>query len=123
MSVIAIVAALLLEQWRPLGDRKAVAGALHGWADWLERSFNAGEARHGAIAWVVAVLVPLAAAVALYYLLAAISPAAALLLNIAALYLTLGFRQFSHFFTGIQQALRDGDIDRARDLIGEWRAE
>jgi adenosylcobinamide-phosphate synthase len=123
MSVLAIIVALLLEQWRPLGDRKAVANGLHGWADWLERSFNAGEKRHGAIAWLVAVLVPLAAALALYWLLASLSVFAALLLNVAALYLTLGFRQFSHFFTGIQAALREGDVERARALIGEWRDE
>jgi adenosylcobinamide-phosphate synthase len=123
MGIIAIVAALLLEQWRPLGDRTAVAGALAGWADWLERSFNAGEARHGAIAWVIAALVPAAAALALYALAAWMTPFAALLLNVAALYLTLGFRQFSHFFTGIQSALRESDVDRARELIGAWRGE
>ncbi len=123
MGIIAIVAALVLEQWRPLGDRKTVAGALAGWADWLERTFNAGESRHGMIAWLIAVLSPVAVALALYALLAWLTPIAALLLNIAALYLTLGFRQFSHFFTGIQSAVRDSDVDRARELIGAWRGE
>jgi cobalamin biosynthesis protein CobD/CbiB len=125
MGVIAIVAALLLEQWRPLGDRKAVLAALQGWADWLERTFNAGESRHGAVAWLMAALAPVAASVALYALLRWVldSPGAALLLNIAALYLTLGFRQFSHFFTGIRSAIRDGETDRARELIGAWRGE
>ena len=123
MGVIAIIAALVLEQWRPLGDRKAVAGALAGWADWLENSFNAGESRHGAIAWLIAVLAPLAVAGSLYAALYWLNPFAALLLNIAALYLTLGFRQFSHYFTGIQAAVRDSDIDRARELIGAWRGE
>jgi len=123
MGVIAIIAALVLEQWRPLGDRKAVAGALAGWADWLENTFNAGESRHGAIAWLIAALTPLLLAGALYAALFWLSPFAALLLNIAALYLTLGFRQFSHYFTGIQSALRDADVDRARELIGAWRGE
>ena len=123
MGVIAIIAALVLEQWRPLGDRKAVFAALAGWADWLERSFNAGEARHGRIAWLLAALAPAAGALALYGLLWWISPFAALLLNVAALYLTLGFRQFSHSFTGIQAALRDGEVDRARELLGAWRGE
>ena len=123
MGVIAIIAALLLEQWRPLSDRTAVAGALASWADWLERSFNAGEARHGIIAWLIAALAPVAAAAVLYFLLREISIFAALLLNIAALYLTLGFRQFSHFFTGIQGAIRDGNVDHARELIGAWRGE
>jgi cobalamin biosynthesis protein CobD/CbiB len=123
VGIIAIVAALLLEQWRPLGNRKAVAAALAGWADWLEQSFNAGEARHGTIAWTLAALLPVAAAAALYALLLWLNPFAALLLNVACLYLTLGFRQFSHSFTGIQAAVRDGDIDRARELLGSWRGE
>ena len=123
MGIFAIIAALVLEQWRPLGDRKAVAAALTAWADWLERTFNAGESRHGAIAWLIAALTPALGALALYALLYWISPLAALLLNIAALYLTLGFRQFSHFFTGIQTAIRDGDVEHARELIGAWRGE
>jgi adenosylcobinamide-phosphate synthase len=123
VGITAIVAALLLEQWRPLGNRKAVAAALAGWADWLENSFNAGEARHGTIAWTIAALVPVAAAAALYALLLWINPLAALLLDVACLYLTLGFRQFSHYFTGIQAAIRDGNVDQARELLGHWRGE
>ncbi len=123
MSVIAIIAALLLEQWRPLGDRKSVVAALQGWSEWLERSFDAGESRHGRIAWLVAVLLPVAAVIALHEVLYRFSPLAAVLLNILVLYLTLGFRQFSHFFTDIQNAIRDGEVDRARELIGAWRGE
>ena len=123
MGVIATVAALLLEQWRPLGNRSAYANALAHWADWLERSFNAGEARHGTIAWSIAVLGPAAAALALYALLYWMDEAFGILLNIAALYLALGFRQFSHTFTAIQGALRDGDLERARELLGAWRGE
>jgi cobalamin biosynthesis protein CobD/CbiB len=123
MGVLAIIAALVLEQWRPLGDRKAVLAALIAWSDWLERSFNAGQARQGAIAWMVAVIAPVAAAGVVYAALFWMNPFAALLVNIVALYLTLGFRQFSHFFTGIQSSLRDGDIDRARELLGAWRGE
>jgi cobalamin biosynthesis protein CobD/CbiB len=123
VSALAIVAALLLEQWRPLGDRKVYFVALARWANWLERSFNAGESQHGTIAWLVAVLPVLAAALVLYYALAWLSPLAALACNVAALYLTLGFRQFSHYFTDLQLAIRAGDVDRARELIGAWRKE
>src|SRR4029079_18481853 len=69
------------------------------------------------------VLVPVALAAALYAALLWLNPLAALLLDIAALYLTLGFRQFSHYFTGIQAAIRDGEVERARELIGAWRGE
>lgn len=123
MGAVAIIAALLLEQWRPLSDRRAVFSALAAWADWLERAFNAGQARHGAVAWLVAALAPVAAAGLLYAAAWWLSPFAALLLDVAALYFTLGFRQFSHSFTGIQAAVRDGDIDQARSLLGAWRGE
>jgi adenosylcobinamide-phosphate synthase len=123
MSLIAIVAALILEQWRPIGDRKAYFALLARWSNWLERSFNAGEARHGLIAWLVAVLPALAVALAVHYLLLSVSPLLALAFNVGALYLTLGFRQFSHYFTDLQLAIRAGDVDRARELIGAWRGE
>jgi cobalamin biosynthesis protein CobD/CbiB len=80
-------------------------------------------ARHGVIAWCVAALLPALAALALHAALDWLNDGLALLLNIAALYLTLGFRQFSHPFTAIQAAMREGDIDRARELLGTLRGE
>ena len=123
MSVLAIIAALLLEQWRPLADRKAYFGFLARYAGWLEERFNAGEARHGTVAWMVAVAPVVLGALVLHVVLHRVHPLLALAFNVGALYLTLGFRQFSHFFTGIQKALAAGDLERARDLIGTWRGE
>jgi cobalamin biosynthesis protein CobD/CbiB len=123
MAVIAIIAALLIEQWRPLGDRSQLRSMLDASADWIEQTLNAGEARYGALAWLLAVLPPVLAALALHAFLRAIEPVFALVFNIVVLYLTLGFRQFSHYFTALQSALRDGDLDRARSAIGAWRAE
>jgi cobalamin biosynthesis protein CobD/CbiB len=121
VGITAIVAALLLEQWRPIGNRKAVAAALAGWADWLENSFNAGEARHGTIAWTIAALVPVAAAGALYAVLLWINPLAALL-PMSPAHLTLGL-PVQPYFTGIQSAIRDGNVEHARELLGHWRGE
>jgi adenosylcobinamide-phosphate synthase len=121
MTVLAIVAALVIEQWRPLGDRKSVSATLAAWAASLERAFNGGERRHGMVAWLVAVLPPVAVAAVLYWLLAAAGSVLALAFDIAVLYLTLGFRQFSHYFTDIQLAIKAGDIDRARSLLDQWR--
>ena len=95
MGVIAIIAALLIEQWRPLGDRKSVNEALGAWAGWLEQSFNGGERRHGIVAWLVAVIPAAAGGAVLHALFYALHPLLALAFNIAALYATLGFRQFS----------------------------
>jgi len=123
MAVIAIVVALLLEQWRPLGDRQKWLAVASSCAGWLENTFNAGEERHGTIAWLIAVLLPVLGAIALHALLMWIEPLLALAFNIAALYLTLGFRQSSHYFTGLQSALREGDLERARAAIAAWRGE
>ena len=123
MSVLAIIAALLLEQWRPLVERRAYHALLARWANWLESTFNAGESRHGRIAWTVAAAPVVLGSLALYYLLHWVHPLLALVLNIAALYVTLGFRQFSHYFTAIQLELKAGELDRARSLIGTWRGE
>jgi adenosylcobinamide-phosphate synthase len=45
----------------------------------------------------------------------------ALAFDVVVLYLTLGFRQFSHYFTDIRAALESGDEPEARQLLAEWR--
>jgi adenosylcobinamide-phosphate synthase len=121
MGFLALVLALALEQWRPLVDRRAVFAPVVGYAGYLERQFNAGEANQGAVAWLLAV-VPLAvAAWAVYALLDALNPIAGLLFNVAVLYVTMGFREHSHYFTRVHKALKEGDPVEARRLLGEWR--
>jgi adenosylcobinamide-phosphate synthase len=121
VSAVAIVAALLLEQWRPLAERSSFAGMLAAWAGWLEQSFNGGERRHGTVAWFVAVVPLVVATVVINLLLDRIHVFLALAFNVAVLYLTLGFRQFSHHFTAIQLAVKADDIERARAELEAWR--
>lgn len=121
MSVLAIVAALLLEQWRALDNRRHLQQALGAWAGWLEQAFNGGERGHGAVAWLAAVLPPVLASILVDRLLASLHFLLALAFQVAVLYFTLGFRQFSHHFTELQLAVKSGDIERARILLEEWR--
>jgi len=123
MAFLSIVLALLLEQWRPLSERWSLFVPLERYAAFLERQFNAGEVQHGTIAWLCAVLPAVLGAGLVYALFAHASPLLALAVNVAALYVTLGFRQFSHYFTDIQLALREDDMDRARALLSAWRGE
>ena len=58
---------------------------------------------------------------AVYRAIGHFSLLAALAWNVAVLYLTLGFRQFSHYFTDIRDALDRGDEDLARRKLSEWR--
>ena len=121
MALFSLIAVLILEQIRPLPYRQIVGRPLSSLAQFVERLFNAGEHQHGQIAWSLAVggLVLLTGGV--YFLLYAISPLLAWLSNVAILYLTMGFRQFSHYYTDIQFALRMDDLPHARKLLAEWR--
>jgi adenosylcobinamide-phosphate synthase len=83
--------------------------------------FNAGQREHGKIAWLLAVLPLLAGVVALYWLLYHVHPLFAWAFNVLVLYLTMGFRQFSHYFTDIHLALRADRLDEARGLLSRWR--
>jgi len=121
MSLFALIAALLLEQLHPLSSRKYLQGWLSGYVSFFQHHFNGGERKHGKIAWLLAVLPLLAGVMALYWLLCQVHPVFAWAFNVLVLYLTMGFRQFSHYFTDIHQALRDGDLDGARSLLTQWR--
>jgi len=120
MALFSIIAALILEQIKPFAQGRYVALPLQRYAHFLEDRFNDGQARHGTVAWVIGVLLPTVALLLLQWLLFAFQPEWALLLNVGVLYLTMGFRQFSHFFTDIHLALRMGELDRARKLLGQW---
>lgn len=121
MSLLSLIVALLLEQFHPLATRKYLHSWLGGYAQFFLDHFNAGERKQGRTAWLIAVLLPLSGSVALYWLLYRAHPIFAWAFNVLVLYLTLGFRQFSHYFTGIHRALCDNDLERARNLLSEWR--
>lgn len=121
MSLLSLIAVFLIEQLQPLDYRRVVADPLGVWADFIESRFNAGAYRHGVLAWCLAVLLPVLLVAITYGLLYSLNPVFGLLLNIGVLYLTMGFRQFSHHYTEIQLALRLGDLERARQLLGEWQ--
>jgi adenosylcobinamide-phosphate synthase len=122
MSFFAIMFALLLEQVRPVARDNPVHGLLRAWVRASSRNFDAGKPQHGWIAWALAVVLPSLAALGLHWLLVwAIGWPVAVLWNVAVLYLTLGFRQFSHHFTEIRDALESGDEPLARELLAQWQ--
>lgn len=123
MSLLSLVFALLLEQLHPLSSRKYLNVWLSSYVDFFQRNFNAGESRQGQIAWILAISVPLIASLSLYWLLAAQHPIFAWAFCVLVLYLTMGFRQFSHYFTDIHKALRNNDLKLARSLLSSWRGQ
>ena len=121
MSFFAVLFALLIEQLKPLPRRNFVHDALTGWMRWTGRNFDAGKDHHAWVVWGVTALVPALVAWAIYLLIGRFSLLAALAWNVAVLYVTMGFRQFSHYFTDIRDALQRGDEATARTLLAEWR--
>jgi adenosylcobinamide-phosphate synthase len=113
--------ALLLEQVRPLGQSNVVHNLVRAWVRWALRNFDTGYSQHGWLGWALAVLVPAATATLVHWaLLQGVGWVAAALWNIAILYVTLGFRQFSHHFTKIRDALDGGDEVQARAELATW---
>lgn len=123
MTFLSILFALLLEQLKPLRADNPMYAAVKQLAARMEATFNAGQEAHGRIAWVVAMLLLLVPCTAVYWVCLKISPFLALLWNILIVYLTLGFRHYSHYFTSIQMALGSGDEAGARSLLVEWTGQ
>ncbi|MDB5955328.1 CobD/CbiB family protein [Ramlibacter sp.] len=122
MSFFAILFALLIEQVRPLAPHNPIHSGLRVWARWVSSNFDAGKPQHGWVSWVLAVVAPAVLALAIHWLLLVfIGWPAAMVWSVLVLYATLGFRQFSHHFTQIRDALESGDEVRARQLLALWQ--
>ena len=94
MTFLALVGALLIEQWQPLrtGNRLYVGFARY--VNSIGRNFNAGQYRDGVISWALAIVPVALLTFAIYAVSRHFSGLLALAWNIAVLYLALGFRQF-----------------------------
>ncbi|HKY02098.1 MAG TPA: CobD/CbiB family protein [Burkholderiales bacterium] len=121
MSFLSLILALALEQWRPLVDRSRVFAPLKSFTQVVERQFNAGEHQHGIISWLVIIVPVVLLTAGVHALLVSVHPILGLVFNVGVLYITIGFRQESHFFTDIHIALKAGELDRARSLLQQWQ--
>ena len=121
MSFLAILFALLIEQAQPLKPVNVFHGRSRDWVLWTTRHLDTGEGQHAWLSWTAAVLLPAALSAVVHWALWwSAGWMAALAWNVVVLYWTLGFRQFSHHFTGIRDALESGDEDLARQLLAQW---
>ncbi len=121
MSLLAILIALGLEQWRAFDWRTAGERAFVRYARAVERKLNGGTRQHGTFAVVAALVPPTALAALLFFFADALHPVAGLVVNAAILYLLMGFRRFSRALSAIVAALQAGDLQAARRALGAWR--
>jgi adenosylcobinamide-phosphate synthase len=115
----AILIALLLEQARPLARSNLVQAGLRAWTVTVRATSmrasptTAGWPGPGGLCrrrWRLGI----------FWALIVHRLACAMLWNVAVLY-TLGFRQFSHHFTRIRDALDAGDEHAARQALADWQ--
>ena len=120
MTLFSILFALVLEQFRPLRRDNTIYGWVIALATKVEQSFNAGRAEHGRLGWIVIMALLVLPTLMIYWLLGAFSVIAQLVWTILIVYLTLGFRHYSHYFSAIQIALNESNLPEARRLLAEW---
>jgi adenosylcobinamide-phosphate synthase len=121
MSFLALIFALVIEQLRPVVGASLWRRAVHWGADGLARRLDDGSMQAGRLAWLV-VVVPLTVATALgFWALAGMHPLLAFLFDVAVLVACFAFRRDGRFFNEIHAALRLGELESARALLGDWR--
>ena len=120
MTLFSILLVLLIEQFKPLRADNPVYAWIRMFAARIEHSFNAGQPEHGRMGWLVMMSVLVVPVLLVYWLLALLGPLAQFAWSVLIVYLTLGFRHYSHYFTAIQGALNESDLTEARRLLAEW---
>lgn len=121
MAFFSVLTAVALEHLRPLRQPLPHYQLYNRFTQFLEHRFNAGEYSHGAIAWTLAMLPVILGVWFVYGLLDGISPFLGWVWNVVVLYFTLGFKYFSDNAERIARLLRAGDIEGARERLGDWR--
>ena len=122
MNFLALVGALALSYYRPHTKLDWLQQIFSPYAKVLERNFNGGKNRHGVLAWVLAVFIPVLLLGVGYWVVHEISPFLGVLCGIVILYATLRFSQFGKRAEHIVAALRNGNLDEARQLVSSWES-
>lgn len=120
MSLFTLIAALLIEHFRPISNRSQVYIAFTRYAHYLERHLNAGQPLHGTVAWGLAVLLPTLLVGTVYGLLYRTDTTLAWMFGAAVLYLTVGIRYFSAPAERLAAALREDTPANARKKLAQW---
>lgn len=125
MSLLSLLAALLLEQFHPLASHAKLNRLFIRYANLLERHLNAGEHRHGLLAWCLAVLPPVLGLLVAEAVLHFYAPLLLWVLNAGVLYVTIGFKSFSREASGIAAALKRDDegVAEARARLAGWSGQ
>jgi len=116
MSLFIIIFALLLAHYRSSSVSDGYVSVIR----FFERKFNDGQFKHGLIAWLLAVLLPVLLIFTLGLIVKHFSSLLYFLLALATLYCMLGSVDFSVTAEAISSDLRDNNISFARERLAQW---
>jgi adenosylcobinamide-phosphate synthase len=125
MTFFSILFALIAEQYRPVTASHWIVLTSTRWLDWVAGEFGSkseeGASPVGArMACLVAFILPTFLVFLVYVICMVTYPILGFLWNIVIAYLFFGFRQFSHSFTLVHEAIEAHDLPAARAALGEW---
>jgi adenosylcobinamide-phosphate synthase len=124
LGFLSLLIAFLIEQAKPLPLNNPVYSAIVKSAQLADGFLHAGDKSiYGYTAWFLVVGAWSLSVQLLWCLSLWIAGPLGGCISILVLYFTLGFRQFSHYFTDIQISLNQADIERARQLLQQWKTQ
>jgi cobalamin biosynthesis protein CobD/CbiB len=123
MSLLCVLAALFLEQLHPLHRPSLFELSFSRYADRLSRDLNAGQPIHGTVGWTLGVLPWVVLALIVHYVLTGLNPLLGFAWAVAVLYACIDLKPGMRDYSAIADALRAGELEKARELVARWRGE
>ena len=120
MTFFSVLFALFAEQYRPVGRDHWIGRVFRQWVYVIPNYCDTGEPTSAKISLFVLLFPPVFFVFLVHLWLIYHYPLFALGWNIVIVYFCMGFRQFSHPFTLIQEALRERQLDTARQELANW---
>lgn len=122
MSFFALILALLIEQVRPLPDGNGLHKAVSSWNHWARELLPHDPVRNAWWAWALVVVLPSVLVFCVHVLLVhLLGWFLAMAWTCLVLYACLGFRQFSHHFSTVRNAISSGQYDDAAQALARWK--
>lgn len=120
MGFFSLLTALFIEQLRPLAYHEAIRTPFSRMLEALRSLCGSNDEYGVLVVWLVLVPGLVLLTGAIWLALHTASPLLAWVWNVFVLYLTLGFRQFSHYFSDIHLALRMDEVEEAEKILDTW---
>lgn len=120
MGFSALIAALLLEHFRPLPQGSQPYGWFSIYADFIEKRLDSGQHSHGVLAWFLAISPFVLVAVLFSVLLNGMSGLLGGVWSLLILYFLMGFGTVGANARAVASALKSQQLDQARLLLEKW---